>query len=225
MLPLKNEDFKILIIEDNPKNIQVLGLLLKREGFSTFISTSGEAGIKSAKKHLPDLILLDINLPGIDGIEVCKTIKDSSETLHIPIIFLTSNDDQSKKIEGFSAGGSDYVSKPFDQVELLARINTHLGLKVFREQLVKDAEVKVKLKAHGVISHEVYNPLNSILNNLDLIEMGIKKEIIDKDKLLSYLKSAQNASDEIVSKVNKLKEYKDVFSDDLDGVDLLFLDD
>ena len=145
MIRLKNEDFKILIIEDNPKNIQVLGLLLKREGFSTYVSTTGEAGIQAALKHLPDLILLDLNLPGIDGIEVCKEVKSSSSTLHIPIIFLTSNDDQSK-IEGFSAGGSDYVSKPFDQVELLARINTHLGLKIFREQLVKDAEVKAKLK-------------------------------------------------------------------------------
>ena len=218
MEPLKNENYNILIIEDDPKSAQMLGLLLGSKGYSVLVASGGEDALVSGQVNKADLILLDLKLPGIDGIEVCKRLKSDDKTRYTPIIFLTSESDQLKKIEGFKAGGADYVCKPFHDMELLARINTHLALKAYRDQLVKDAEVKIKLKAHGIISHEVFNPLTSIVGYLDLIEGDLKKDNCDVEKVLSYIAKAKGSGSEIIEKVNQLKDFKDITGLEFEGL-------
>ena len=223
MESLNNKDYKILIIEDDPKTAQLIGLLLRDQDFVVMVATGGEDALGSGQVEKVDLILLDINLPGINGLEVCKRLKSSKSTLHTPVIFLTSESDQKKKIEGFRVGAADYVCKPFNDLELLARINTHLALKAYREQLVRDAEVKVKVMAHGILSHEVFNPLTSIIGNLEVIETGLKNE--GKEGLMKYIRKAKEASMEIVEKVDQLKTFKDVTAHDFGGLSALLDED
>lgn len=223
MEPLNNKDYKILIIEDDPKTAQVIGLFLREQGFVVMVASGGEDALNSGQVEKADLILLDINLPGINGLEVCKRLKSSEDTFHTPIIFLTSERDQQKKIEGFRAGAADYVCKPFDDLELLARINTHIAIKAYREQLIRDAEVKVKVVAHGIISHEVFNPLTSIIGLLEVIELELKSGA--SEKVMECIKKAKESGLEIVEIVDQLKTFKDVTAHDFDGLSALLDED
>ena len=119
----------ILIVDDNPKNIQVLGKTLHDMGYNVSIATAGKQALDSVKKEKPDLILLDVQMPEMDGFEVCKIIKESPDTKSIPIIFLTAVVESDRIINGFELGAVDYITKPFNSAELSARVSTHLEIK------------------------------------------------------------------------------------------------
>jgi putative two-component system response regulator len=116
----------ILVIDDTPANIQVVMELLNVEGFRVLVAEDGEDGLESARAGRPDLILLDAMMPGIDGYETCRRLKADPRTLDIPVIFLTALSQTEQKLAGFDAGGADYVTKPLQHKELLARIRTQL---------------------------------------------------------------------------------------------------
>jgi DNA-binding response OmpR family regulator len=124
-----NALFSILIVDDIPKNIQVLGSILRQEGYSVSFATSGQQALAAVLGDRFDLILLDVMMPEMDGFEVCRKLKAGAATHGIPVIFLTAKTDQEDIVKGFDAGGVDYVSKPFNPSELLARVRTHLRLK------------------------------------------------------------------------------------------------
>jgi DNA-binding response OmpR family regulator len=119
---------RILVIEDEPSNIQTLSTLLKERGYNINIATNGRQGLEVLERIRPDLILLDIMMPEIDGFETCRRIKASTAWREIPIIFLTAKTDTADIVRGFELGAVDYVAKPFNAHELLARVNTHLTL-------------------------------------------------------------------------------------------------
>jgi len=123
----ESEDFLILIADDLPTNLKLLRATLSSLYRLTF-ATNGIEAIERAKSSQPDLILLDIMMPKMDGLEVCKNLKKSPETSHIPIIFLSANDDIDTIVQGFKIGGVDYISKPFRREELLVRLETHLKI-------------------------------------------------------------------------------------------------
>jgi len=135
----------ILIIDDNPKNIQLAASILKSTSlYNIFFATSGEKGIEQLENKRYSLILLDINMPGIDGYQTASIIKDSSRTKDIPIIFLSANANKESIRKGFEYGGEDYITKPFDEEELLHRVNTHISLFTAKESLrgeVDDAKL------------------------------------------------------------------------------------
>ena len=120
---------QILIVDDNPQNIQVLGRMLMDRGYRVSISQTGKGALEFAQKRQPDVILLDIMMPEMDGFEVCKRLKQMPETEKIPVIFLTARYETENIVKGFDVGGVDYVTKPFNSVELLARVKTQLKLK------------------------------------------------------------------------------------------------
>ncbi len=122
----------ILIVDDNPENRKVLGSLLVEHGYEVGASSDGPKALEFIKKERPDLILLDVMMPGMDGFEVCGKLKLNNETKHIPVIFLTARTSTEDIIKGFHAGGVDYVSKPFNSEELIARVNTHIELKMLK---------------------------------------------------------------------------------------------
>jgi signal transduction histidine kinase len=125
----------LLIIDDMPENVMVLLHFLTNKGFTVLVAQDGEEGIETAEYTTPDLILLDVMMPGIDGFEVCDKLKSSDKLKDIPIIFMTALSDTVDKVKGFSLGAADYITKPIQQEEVLARIRTHIKLRKLQLQL------------------------------------------------------------------------------------------
>lgn len=185
------DDQLILAVDDTPANLEVVTEALSDAGFEVAIATNGERAIKQAKISQPDLILLDVMMPGIDGFETCRLLKNSPMTREIPIIFMTALSDTKNKVKGFHLGAVDYVTKPFEEAELIARVTTHLKLRYLTrtlEQQVEDrtSELKnalQKLQESQIqlvqsekmtmlgqlvagIAHEINNPVSFIHGNL-----------------------------------------------------------
>ena len=135
-----SSDARILIVDDTLQNIQVLGTILREEGYQLNVAQNGVQALEAVQKILPDLILLDIMMPEMDGFEACRHLKEDAKTRDIPIIFLTAKIETEDIVHGFSLGAVDYVTKPFNPTELLSRVQTHLQLKTAREKLADLAD-------------------------------------------------------------------------------------
>lgn len=179
----------ILIVDDTIYNIQLLSLMLVRQGYKVQQATSGLEALEKVDQALPDIILLDIRMPALNGYEVCIRLKANPVTKDIPIIFISSVEEPSEKVEAFSVGGVDYISKPFQLIEVLARIETHLRLcslqKKLQEQneqlqiatealsrsLKQERELsQMKTDFISVVSHEFRTPLTTIQSASELLE-------------------------------------------------------
>ena len=208
MITNNKSSYRILVVDDIPKNLQVLGSILKGEDYSLEFALDGPAALRWVEKESFDLVLLDIMMPGMSGYDVCKQIRANEKLNDLPIIFLTAKADNESIVDGFKEGGQDYITKPFDSNELLARVATHIELKrakdvlrnitVVLEQKVEERtqqllEANLKLQELdqakttflNIISHEIRTPLNGILGSLSLIksfELGDKTK-----KFLSLL--------------------------------------
>ena len=125
----------LLIVDDMPDNISILLAFLSKSGFKVLVTPNGEQGLKTAEYAHPDLILLDVMMPGMDGFEVCQQLKSQDKTSDIPIIFMTALADTVDKVKGFNLGAADYITKPIQQEEVLARVTTHLKLHKLQKQL------------------------------------------------------------------------------------------
>ncbi len=123
------EKMKILLVDDTPVNIDVLSKSLTNEGYNIFAAPSGDIALKIIDKIVPDLILLDVMMPGLDGFETCKKLKSKTSTKDIPIIFITAKSDKNDVVNGFQLGGVDYITKPFNYEEVLRRVATHLKIR------------------------------------------------------------------------------------------------
>lgn len=164
----------VLVVDDIPRNIQVVGGILAGAGYDIIPATSGRQALERAAQQVPDLVLLDLMMPEMDGVEVCRRLKSNPHLMPVPVIFLTASNEQEHLLRAFEAGAVDYVVKPFNPTELLARVRTHLELKTARDQL---AEANRKLKDLneekneflGIVAHDLRNPLNNVLGACDLL--------------------------------------------------------
>ena len=136
--PISKKKPVILIVDDVPKNIQVLGNYLRKVDCDLAAAMNGHQALNTVSKIKPDLILLDIMMPDLDGHEVCRRLKSNEQTKNIPVIFLSAKSETDDIIKGFELGAVDYITKPFIGQELLARVNTHLTLKKLKECLEKN---------------------------------------------------------------------------------------
>ena len=137
------EGTKILVVDDNPNNIDVLAHALETRGYNIAIATSGEDALKTTDHFHPDLILLDLMMPGMDGLETCRRMKANPQHADIPIIIVTAAADTAAVVNSFAAGAVDYVVKPVREEEVLARVHTHLQLKsliVRQERLIAELQ-------------------------------------------------------------------------------------
>ncbi|MEH2064639.1 MAG: hybrid sensor histidine kinase/response regulator [Nostoc sp.] len=209
----------ILIVDDNPTNLSVLCEALNSEGFRFRVAVDGESAIAQAERNQPELILLDVQMPGIDGFETCRRLKANPVTQNIPIIFTTALADTESKTKGFSLGAVDYIPKPFAQEEVIARVRVHLQLKQlteFLEQQVSDrtkalqqAQVQLvqqeKLSTLGElvagIGHEMNNPINFISSNIPPLQGHIAAVT---ELLLLYEKEYPNPTAQITTAIAKL---------------------
>lgn len=157
----------LLIIDDTINNLRVAVDLLDAYGFRILTASDGESGIERAHLAQPDLILLDVRMPGLDGFECCRRLKAHPGTAHIPVIFMTALTDTDNKVRGFELGGVDYVSKPFDAGELLARVRTHLELADLRRGLEQRVEERTAALAAEVAQRKRIQADQSML--LDLL--------------------------------------------------------
>lgn len=125
----------ILVVDDTKANVRILVEVLGHHGYRVRPALSGKAALKAAGTEIPDIILLDIIMPEMDGYEVCRALKTDMQLRDVPVIFISALDDVSDKVKGFVAGGVDYISKPFQTEEVLVRIETHLTLRRLRKEL------------------------------------------------------------------------------------------
>ena len=133
-------DSLILIAEDNAITIQLLQSFLKKEGLKSITCSNGIAALSLAKEKNPDLILMDVMMPKMDGYETCKRIKQDETLQHIPVVFLTAKVEETDKVRGFEVGGVDYITKPFAKTEVMVRIKTQLKLKKAADKLINYTE-------------------------------------------------------------------------------------
>jgi DNA-binding response OmpR family regulator len=133
----------ILVVDDQPTNLKVLLSFLQAHNFQIYIADSGLRALNILSKICPDLVLLDVMMPDLDGFETCRRIKADERLAGVPVIFMTALDSVDDKVTGFAAGGVDYITKPFQQVEVLARIKTHIALRK-REVELEQALAEIK---------------------------------------------------------------------------------
>ncbi len=174
---LTNADVTILIIEDNPVNMSILLHVLMNADFNVIVADAGEPGVEMAQNDLPDIILLDIVLPGIDGFTVCEQLKQIEATEDIPIIFMTAMTETESIVRAFEMGAVDYITKPINSAEVLARINTHLTMSRLQSDLEHEVEERGRLIeeldafAH-MVAHDLKNPLGNIVGFAKVLEKG-----------------------------------------------------
>ncbi|MEL6460813.1 MAG: response regulator [Cyanobacteria bacterium J06621_15] len=154
----------ILIVDDTPSNLEVLSEALTVAGFEVAVATNGESALKQAEYDPPELILLDVMMPGIDGFETCRRLKQNLVTKDIPVIFMTALNDSSDKVSGLSLGAVDYITKPFQQAEVLARIQVHVKLQSLTKKLEHQ---NIRLKEEVKQRIEAETALNQLNQNLE----------------------------------------------------------
>ncbi|PIQ27032.1 hybrid sensor histidine kinase/response regulator [bacterium (Candidatus Blackallbacteria) CG17_big_fil_post_rev_8_21_14_2_50_48_46] len=179
----------VFLIDDVVQNLQVLSEALRQEGFRISGAGSGPAALRILKQVKPDLILCDIMMPEMDGYEVARQLKVNPETQEIPLIFLTARTESEDILKGFAAGGVDYVTKPFNTAELIARVKTHLELKQARDTIAENARHLAALNQEkdqilNIAAHDLKNPLASILLMAEMVQ--IREGHLAPEKILDY---------------------------------------
>lgn len=185
---------EILVVDDMPDQIAYSVTLLRAEGYRIFAASSGKAAMYFLERHIPDLILLDIQMADINGLEVCRMIKASDRTRDIPIIFLTSETSPEMIAQGFELGGCDYVKKPFIKEEYLARIKTHL--QVYNQQRQMTAMNNELTQFCSAVSHDLKAPFNIINMLIEMLRSELGEDADDSIKTIM---------DMIVSKATQTK--------------------
>ncbi len=181
----------ILIVDDIPSNIRLMVSILDENGYSVSYAQNGKQAIDLCKKASFDLILLDVMMPGMNGFEVCKVLKTMENTRDVPIIFLTARTDHESILKGFETGGVDYVTKPFNEKELLVRIRTHLDLKHTRDALASELEFKKKMMTENALFITRRTELgNTIIEDLRQINRETHNEY--SDKILTAVSKLKN---------------------------------
>src|SRR5580698_5046226 len=169
--PLEAGSARILVVDDQPANLQIVGAALGNLGHEIIPAEDGPTALKRVALRLPDLILLDLLMPGMDGCDVCAHLKANPAWQNIPVVFLSAADDKDLIVRALDSGGVDYITKPFNQAELISRVRTQLVLKAARDQLRQLAEDKDELL--GILAHDLKNYLGGMNVSAGLLSRQI----------------------------------------------------
>lgn len=216
----------ILAVDDNPRNLQLISSLLTAKGYKVVVANTGENALKYLAIRQPDLLLLDIMMPGLSGYDVLDQIKQNQDIHDLPVIFLTAKSELSDIVKGFAMGAVDYITKPFKSEELIARVDTHLELRKMRDQLARknkdleqlnqalnesheiirqDAEQLSRINAEkdrffSIISHDLRNPFNGCLMATEILATQFNE--LSQDEVSAFI----NALYESATNMSKLLE-------------------
>ena len=205
----------ILVIDDDPRSLAVIASFLEAHGCRVVVSRDGKSGIERAGYVKPDLILLDIMMPGIDGFETCRQLKKDTKTAAIPVIFLTGRHDEKDIVTAFLVGGVDYITKPFKLEEVWSRVSNHLKIQQMQAQLQMQNEKLLELDRMksmfiASMSHELRTPLNSIMGFTGVILERMSGEINDKQE--DQLNRVYRASEHLLSMVIDILDISEIES-------------
>lgn len=197
----------VLVVDDEPINIQLLQRKLEWDGITVLTATNGEACLEVAKNERPDLILLDVMMPGMDGFAVCSKLREDKRTVAIPVIFVTAHNSKKGKLEGLEAGAVDYITKPIDLDETIARVRTQLSYLAINKaniELTRRLGESRRSAAIGAltqgIAHNLNNLLGVVMGYLELAKVNYK----DPDKVLKNIARVESASNRIVGIIKQL---------------------
>ncbi len=234
---MKPENSLILVVDDTPANLRLLSNVLTKAGYRHVEAIDGKEALEVAKENKPDLILLDIMMPDMSGFEVIEQIKNVSELTDVPVIFLSSLTDTDDKVQAFKAGGVDYITKPFQKEETLARINTHLKITSLQKQLnerikiLREREIELsrlnqkKDDLVRTVSHDIKNPLTGIIGLVKLMRDSDKISVEEQKQMLSVIEESGsnllNLVREILDRESKKIEPEEVNYTQTDLIELI----
>ena len=217
---------KILIIDDLPENVFILQDRLIQEGYEVITSYDGNDGIQKAYSNLPDLILLDVMMPDISGFEVCKILVNDEKTKHIPIILVTAKAGAEDTKEGLEAGAFDYIKKPFNRVELLARVKSALKLSDANKQVLEIEKRTTFIATVVTANHKIKQPLTLLSLSSAAIKKELEKDEVSKEIILSRVKYIDTAIKQIDEALNKLNSISNpILSDYAKNVKMIQVDE
>lgn len=232
-MEINNQDFTVLIVDDVDANVLLLKLLLSKAGYKTLTAYNGKDALDIIEKQNPDLVLLDIMMPVMDGHEVAARLREMPEKANLPIIFLSALNSPDDIVKGFKHGAADYVSKPFNKDELLIRVRHQLSLisatriiQNQKEELHKTIEARDKL--YSIIAHDLRSPIGSIRMIMNALSLNVEKEHLEEDMYELMMMGNRLADETFVLLDNLLKWTKSqtgrlntVFQDDVDILPLI----
>ena len=204
-------EFKLLVVDDVQTNVLLLKALLGKEGYGILVANNGQEALEVIRNENPDLILLDVMMPGMDGFEVAERLKSEEFRCEITIIFLTALDDTQSIVNGFKLGVGDFISKPFRKEELMVRIKHQLSLVAARRIIEeKNEELRKTIagrdKMYSVIAHDLRSPMASMKMLLNTIMMSVEKDKIDPD-IFDMLEMSNKTSEEVFSLLDNLLKW------------------
>lgn len=213
---------KICVIDDHPENVFILQDRLEKAGFEIVTAYDGKTGLEKVREELPDLVLLDVMMPGISGFEVCRSITQDDLTKHIPVILLTALTSTEDLEDGLQAGAFDYIKKPFNRAELLARIKSALRFSETNKFLIEIEKVNTFAATVLTANHEIKQPLTLINLSTTAIRRELAKEQLNLESIEKRVKFIESATKEIIAVLEKLTSIKKpVFTDYLNNLKMI----
>lgn len=199
---------KVLVVDDQKDNVFVLEDRLKREGYDVLKAYDGPTCIEIAEELMPDVILLDVMMPGMSGFDVCKKLSTTTKTSGIPIILVTALTEAEDLKEGFLVGAFDYVKKPFNRVELLARVQAAIRFSDSQKIMLEFEKVKTFSATVSTANHEIKQPLTLINLSTAAVNRELSKNDTNKDVITKRIGFIEDATKDIISVLDKLSSIK-----------------
>lgn len=199
---------RVLVIDDLPENVFMLQDRLENEGYQVLTAYDGQTGIDKAFSELPDLILLDVMMPDITGLEVCKILVNDPKTKNIPIILVTAKSGAEDTKEGLEAGAFDYIKKPFNRIELMARVNSALKLSDAQRSLVESEKKDTFYATVVTANHKIKQPLTLLSLSSSAIKRELSKDEINREaiaKRINYIDVAIKEITDVLDQLNAIK--------------------
>jgi CheY-like chemotaxis protein len=198
----------ILVVDDLKDNVVLLKTLLEHNGYNVLSAISGEEAVRLAREAMPDLILMDVMMAGMDGITACSILTNDERTKSIPVIMITAKSEPDDLKRGLEAGASDYVRKPFVLAELLARVSNALRFKEVQEKLVEQQKKIAIMELAGAAAHELNQPLTVINCQIKLLEEALEEKKIKPGREIEIIHESVNRMTEIIRKIGNITKYK-----------------
>jgi len=209
----------ILAVDDDPNVALLVKMTLSKDkDINIELAGDGDEALAKVRSLMPDLVLLDVMMPGMDGLEVCRRIKSDESTKYIPVIMLTAKREAGDMIKGMNSGANDYITKPFNPEELLTRIRVHLRVKALENEASARRELEAVLKMSVTLQHEINNPLQGVIGNVELLRDRGAYSREDIDAIIDNIYTSSIRIKEIIrqmSKVSRLVSTTYVGSDEM----------